>query len=211
MKRRILGTAAAIIIAFAGGFFYNSRTSAAPAASQSSSAVAQSASLPASTGGSTSSTAADGKLQYYFPRADEAPEPVLAGIIGSAKTSVDTAIYSITDKRISDALIAAKERGVAVRVISDKDQSKSKYQKSLLDSLKKAGIPVKLNSHSGIMHLKVTIVDKSVATTGSFNYTKSAETENDEVFVVLRDPAAARDFDTEFSSMWADTKNYSDF
>lgn len=38
--------------------------------------------------------------------------------------------------------------------------------------------------------------------------TKDAETANDEIFVVLRSTTAARDFESEFSNMWADTQHY---
>jgi phosphatidylserine/phosphatidylglycerophosphate/cardiolipin synthase-like enzyme len=150
-------------------------------------------------------------VQYYFPRAGQAPEPVLVSLINSAKTSVDMAIYSFTDTNIANAIIKDKKRGITVRVMSDKEESTNSYQKAVLTSLKKAGIPVKINKHSGLMHLKVTIVDKATATTGSFNYTKAAETENDEVFVVLKDATVAKNFDNEFSTMWNDTKNYSNY
>ena len=150
-------------------------------------------------------------VQYYFPRAGQKPEPVLVNIIDSAKSNVDMAIYSFTDKDIANALISAKKRGVTVRVISDRECSQEKSQKTVLDSLKNKDIPVKINSHTGIMHLKVTIADKNITTTGSFNYTHAAETENDEVFVVLDDPKIASNFDGEFTQMWDDTQNYKNF
>ena len=150
-------------------------------------------------------------MEYYFPRAGQAPEPVLLNLIKSAKSSVDMAIYSFTDTDISSALIAEKKKGITVRVITDRTEASGKYQKALLATLKKAGIPVKINSHSGLMHLKVTIVDKGTATTGSFNYTKGAETENDEVFVVVNNSTVAKNFDSEFVTMWNDTKDYKSY
>jgi phosphatidylserine/phosphatidylglycerophosphate/cardiolipin synthase-like enzyme len=150
-------------------------------------------------------------VQYYFPRAGQAPEPVLISLINSAKTSVDMAIYSFTDANIANALIKDEKRGVKVKLMSDKEESANSYQKALLATLKKSGIPIKINKHSGVMHLKVTIVDNKTATTGSFNYTKAAETENDEVFVVLNNATVAKDFDSEFNTMWNDTKNYSNY
>jgi phosphatidylserine/phosphatidylglycerophosphate/cardiolipin synthase-like enzyme len=152
-----------------------------------------------------------GSVSYYFPRAGQQPEPVLTGLIGSAKSTLDIAIYSITDENIANAITDANKRGVAVRLISDKTESAGSYQKKLLGELKAAGIPIKINTHSGLMHLKVSIIDKSIATTGSFNYTKAAENENDEVFVVLNDAQAAQDFDVQFERMWNDTKDFKDF
>lgn len=159
----------------------------------------------ASSGVSGTNTA---KVEYYFPRAGQKAQPQLISIIDSSQKTLDIAIYSLTDSKIGAAITRAHQRGVAVRVITDREQASGQYQKSLLKALVKAGIPVKVDTHSGLMHLKVTIADRKIATTGSFNYTKSAEQSNDEVFVVLRDEKAAQDFDAEFETMWNDKKGF---
>jgi phosphatidylserine/phosphatidylglycerophosphate/cardiolipin synthase-like enzyme len=151
------------------------------------------------------------KVEYYFPRAGQDVQSQLISVINSADKTLDVAIYSFTDSKIGDAIIQANQRGVTVRVITDQEQAAGKTQKSLLKELVQAGIPVKENTHSGLMHLKVTIVDDKIATTGSFNYTKAAENTNDEVFVILRDETAAKDFETEFETMWNDKKRFTDF
>lgn len=168
------------------------------------SAVPASAALTPSQNGSEAE-------QYYFPRAGQKAQPELLQIIGSSKKTLDVAIYCFTDQDIASALIQAKKRGVAVRLISDHDQSTIKTQKNILNSLKKAGIPIKVNSHSGIMHLKITIADQAIATTGSFNYTKSAETVNDEVFIVLKSADAAGKFENEFERLWNDKKAFASY
>jgi phosphatidylserine/phosphatidylglycerophosphate/cardiolipin synthase-like enzyme len=159
----------------------------------------------------SSASSSSNTIEYYFPRAEQDPKTALIDVIDSAKSSLDVAIYSFTDTDIANAMAADKKRGVTVRVVTDKTESGTKYQKAALKILKSAGIPIKINKHSGLMHLKVTIADKIVATTGSFNYTKAAETKNDEVFVVLNDAVTAKDFESEFSTMWADTKAYADY
>jgi phosphatidylserine/phosphatidylglycerophosphate/cardiolipin synthase-like enzyme len=150
-------------------------------------------------------------LTCYFPREGQAPAPALINVIKSAKKSLDMAIYSFTDTSIADAVIADKKRGVTVRVVTDKTEAQNSYQKAVLNSLKKAGIPVKLNTHQGLMHLKVTVVDGSICTTGSFNYTAAAENQNDEVFIVVNNAATAAKFEAEFERMWNDAKNYTNY
>lgn len=157
------------------------------------------------------SNSGSGTTEFYFPRAGANAQAQLIKIISSAKKSLDIAIYSLTDKQIASAVTAAHGRGIAVRIISDKEQSQGQYQKGLLRGFMKAGIPVKINSHSGLMHLKVTIADQKTVTTGSFNYTKSAQQKNDEVFVVLNDEKSAQQFETEFSRMWNDSSEYVNF
>lgn len=147
-------------------------------------------------------------VEYAFTRADQHPEKVLIDVINSAKGTLDIAIYSITHPDIVAAIRDAKKRGVAVRVITDKAKSEGKAQQEALKILGSAEIPTKVNSHNGLMHLKVTIADKKVVTTGSYNYSKPASTTNDEVLAVIREEGAANTFSDQFEKMWNDTKNF---
>jgi phosphatidylserine/phosphatidylglycerophosphate/cardiolipin synthase-like enzyme len=152
--------------------------------------------------------AANDQIQYAFTQADQHPEKMLVDVIDSAKSSLDIAIYSLTQKDIVAAILNAKKRGVAARIITDHQEAQNKSQAEALKKLKAAGIPIKQNKHSGLMHLKVTIADKSVLTTGSFNYTAAASTTNDEVLMVVHDAKMATEWDAQFERMWADTKGF---
>ena len=135
----------------------------------------------------------------------------LINVINSANSTLDIAIYSLTKDDIVAAIAAAKARGVAVRIISDKEELGNQYQAQELDSLSADGIPIKINHHSGLMHMKVTIADDKVVTTGSYNYTDEATYENDEVLVIIHDPTAAQDFETQFQRMWSDNSGFEDY
>lgn len=148
------------------------------------------------------------QIRWAFTQAEQHPEKLLIEVIQSAQKTLDIAIYSLTHPDVVAAIKEAKKRGVDVRVITDKIQSGGKSQKEALKILGSAGIPIKINSHSGLMHLKVTIADGKVATTGSFNYSKSASTTNDEVIMVLPNEDIAEAFSKEFDAMWSDTKGF---
>jgi len=135
-------------------------------------------------------------------------EKLLIEVIKSAKSTLDIAIYSLTDPDIVGAIKDAKKRGVNVRIITDKQQAAGKTQTEALKLLGSAGIPIKINSHSGLMHLKMTIADKKIATTGSFNYSKAASESNDEILVVIRNADVAKNFTAEFEKMWNDKKRF---
>lgn len=151
----------------------------------------------------------DSSVSVYFPRAGQDAEGKLIQEIGSAEKTLDVAIYSFTDKKVAKAIADDQERGVAVRMISDKECSGTSSQKACLKIVKEAGIPVKINSHSGIMHLKVSIIDGLSVTTGSYNYTVSAQEKNDENLVVIANETVAGEYEEEFDRMWNDAKNYS--
>ncbi|WP_276352628.1 phospholipase D-like domain-containing protein [Cohnella caldifontis] len=135
-------------------------------------------------------------------------QKLLIDVIGSAKSTLDIAIYSLTEPGIVAAIRDAEKRGVSVRIITDRQQAGGKTQTEALKLLGSAGIPIKINKHSGLMHLKMTIADSKVGTTGSFNYSKSAMNENDEILMAVRDERAARSFAQQFESMWNDAKRF---
>jgi len=166
---------------------------------------------PSSTQFSTAQPPPSGtQVEYFFTKAQQHPEQVIESHINSAKSTLDIAIYSLTKKDIVDAIVSAKKRGVNVRIITDRIEAKSKAQEIQLQLLKSTNIPIKENTHSGLMHMKVSIIDKSVVTTGSYNYTQAASTENDEVLVVIHDPGIASKWGDEFQLMWNDTEDYTD-
>jgi phosphatidylserine/phosphatidylglycerophosphate/cardiolipin synthase-like enzyme len=150
----------------------------------------------------------DNNIEYYFSKDNGKPDQELIKVIKGAKSNLDIAIYSITKQTIADAILNAKNSGVKVRLITDRQESKTKAEAKELAELKAAGIPIKINTHPGLMHMKVTIADKSIVTTGSYDYTDAATKDNDEVLVILHDTKAAQKFESEFDKMWDDTKNY---
>jgi phosphatidylserine/phosphatidylglycerophosphate/cardiolipin synthase-like enzyme len=95
-------------------------------------------------------------------------------------------------------------------VISDRYQT-SGLQKQALDSMAAAGIMIKLNRTQGSMHLKMSIIDKTIVTLGSYNYTQSGSKYNDEVLTVIKDPEAISGCIRQFEDMWKDNKNYSNY
>ena len=59
-------------------------------------------------------------VSYYFARVTPNVDQQLISVINSSKSTLDIAIYSLTKKTIVDAIIAAKNRGINVEIITDK-------------------------------------------------------------------------------------------
>jgi phosphatidylserine/phosphatidylglycerophosphate/cardiolipin synthase-like enzyme len=131
--------------------------------------------------------------------------------IEAAKQELLVAVYAFTSDDLASALVQAKKRGVAVHVVVDRefdrvnDNSKGKF----LDAQK---IPVRrisgLNAKSGekdpgLMHQKFAVVDRRIVFTGSYNWTHSAETRNDENLLVFRDAnPLAEEYRKAFFRLW---------
>ena len=116
--------------------------------------------------------------------------------IGQAKERVQMQAYLFTDRRIANALLAARKRGVEVEVIGDAAQQRAGGLPHL-KALDRAGARVYLNGALAAAHDKIVIVDgasdAAVVITGSYNFTQAAQAKNAENVVVLSGNRAVTD------------------
>jgi hypothetical protein len=74
---------------------------------------------------------------------------------------IDTIMFRITDRRHSDAMIAARKRGVPVRIITEPLQyrDRKRYLHAVnVDKMYMAGIKLRHRAHRGSLHQKTTIL-----------------------------------------------------
>lgn len=124
----------------------------------------------------------------------------LRELIGSARTSIDVCVFTIADNRLSDELIAAHKRGIALRILSDND--KQHDAGSDINQIQRSGIPVRLDNSPYHMHHKFAVFDGRLLANGSFNWTRSATVNNDENLVVTDDANLMRMFANQFEILW---------
>jgi len=124
----------------------------------------------------------------------------IVSLIESARQFIDVCVFTITDDRISDALLAAKRREVALRVITDDDKSFDRG--SDIDRLRSQGIAVRMDRTDYHMHHKFALFDKSLLLTGSYNWTRSASKHNEENFIISGDQRFVVAFDDLFERLW---------
>ncbi len=123
------------------------------------------------------------------------PAAAVVQVIAGARKTVLVQMYALTSRRIVSALVNAKRRGVDVRAIVDRRQlDEDRSDTSAVARLASGGVPVLVDTVSGLMHNKIMIVDGATVITGSFNYTWSAEHKNAENLLVIHDPALAAEY-----------------
>jgi phosphatidylserine/phosphatidylglycerophosphate/cardiolipin synthase-like enzyme len=123
--------------------------------------------------------------------------------IKSAKSNIRVMAYSFTAPDIMRALIAAKNRGVDVKIVIDKEGNTNRSSRAAINLVTNAGIELRTNDSYKIQHDKVMIIDDSSIQLGSFNYTASAERYNSENAVVIRNqPELAREYLNHWRSRW---------
>jgi phospholipase D len=115
--------------------------------------------------------------------------------IDGARSTIRVQMYSLTLQEIVNALLTARRRGIDVRLIVDFGQFRQDRNDSLrIASLASAGVPVLVDTVSGLMHNKVMVIDSETVLTGSFNYTWGAEHWNAENLLEVRDRALAAEY-----------------
>ena len=112
--------------------------------------------------------------------------------------------YSFTSAPIAKALVDAHKRGVKVEIVLDKSQRTEKY--SGADFVAHAGIHTYIDAKHAIAHNKIMIIDGKTILTGSFNFTKAAESSNAENLLVINDPQLA----TQYTANWKAHQEHSE-
>lgn len=135
---------------------------------------------------------------YFSP--GESCREIIIKQIAAAITRIKICVFTISDDRISNAILTSHKRGVEVRVITDND--KSLDMGSDIHQLVKSGISVKMDSTPNHMHHKFMVVDDKALTTGSYNWTLSAARFNHENILVTQDAGVVKSFLKEFEQLW---------
>jgi phosphatidylserine/phosphatidylglycerophosphate/cardiolipin synthase-like enzyme len=120
--------------------------------------------------------------------------------IQSVRSSLKICVFTISDDRITQAILQAHRRGVAVRILTDNEKLFDKG--SDIRELLAAGIPVRVDQTSNHMHHKFALLDNQTVLTGSYNWTRSAARYNHENLVVTNQQTLVQDFGREFDRLW---------
>lgn len=140
-----------------------------------------------------------GQLEAHFSPGEGPLESILL-LLEQARSSADVCVFTITDDRITRALLQAHQRGLRVRVISDGD--KSFDPGSDVRRLAESGVPVRLERSEAHMHHKFALFDRTRLLTGSYNWTRSAAQVNYENVLISTDPRLVLPFCRVFDELW---------
>jgi len=117
-----------------------------------------------------------------------------------AKKTMNVCVFTITDDKIADILVQHHKNGVNVRIITDNETSAS--QGSDIQTLRNAGIPVRMDDTPYFMHNKFCVIDDQLLLSGSYNWTSSAYSKNNENIIVTNNEKLLKQFDKYFEELW---------
>ena len=120
--------------------------------------------------------------------------------IDKAEQSLLICVFTISDDNITQSILNAHKRGLAIKIITDNDKSMDRG--SDVRRLASEGINVKIDMTRHHMHHKFAIRDNKALLTGSYNWTRSAEVYNQENFIITKEKYLIKSFRKEFDKLW---------
>lgn len=135
---------------------------------------------------------------YFTP--GEACLGAVLELLRDANDSLDICVFTITDDRISREIEAAHRRGVRVRIVTDDE--KAHDLGSDIARFERAGIAVREDRSPHHMHHKFVVADGRRLLNGSYNWTRSAASQNQENVVVTDEPRLVEAFQAEMERLW---------
>jgi phosphatidylserine/phosphatidylglycerophosphate/cardiolipin synthase-like enzyme len=138
---------------------------------------------------------------YFMPQDGKIAEKRVASLFEKAHQSIKIAIYTFTNRKFLRSLKKVARKGVKISIIADYESNKNSLHHSIIPQLRKLrNVKVKLlkgksrGKYSGIMHIKLFIIDDTIVGFGSANYTYSAFYKNYEILYINDDWTFTRKF-----------------
>ena len=137
-------------------------------------------------------------------------------VLKDAKKTIDVTSFDLNLPSVVNALVDAKKRGVAVRVVTDEtngtqtlkaSDSASGEQEDTLKTFSDAGIPVVDGGRSnGLMHNKMIIVDGATLFMGSWNMSYNDTFRNDNNLLKITDKTLIANYQAKFNELFVDKR-----
>ncbi len=143
----------------------------------------------------------DTPIDIYFSP-DDNVQANFVELVNNAQHSIYFMAFSFTADEIGKAVRARAQEGVTVAGVMETEQVNSNIGTEF-DPFKQAGLDVFRDGIEGQMHHKVMVIDQNIVIFGSYNFTNSAETRNDENLLVVYNEDIAAQFIAEFQRVYA--------
>jgi phosphatidylserine/phosphatidylglycerophosphate/cardiolipin synthase-like enzyme len=135
-------------------------------------------------------------LKVFFSPGCEKP---LIEAIKKTQSKLDISIYCFTNKDLANVLVELHEKNLPIRILADSSQFETSMA---LKYLLARGFYVKLTDRMN--HNKFLIRDNTLVATGSYNYTKNAETWNYEnLLFIENEDSIIQEYIIYFENLWS--------
>jgi len=152
------------------------------------------------------------RAMVAFGPEDLAAERLVLETIADARQSIRVAAFAFSSPAIVDALVAAAQRGIDVRLVVDHGHNVVRDPKRIgrdaLDAVTRAGAEARTNERHRLHHDKFMVIDGRHVQTGSYNYAVSANRNSENVLVVRDDAALAARYLAHWTRRYDEGRRY---
>jgi DNA uptake protein ComE-like DNA-binding protein len=139
----------------------------------------------------------------------------LPELLSTASSSIEVCMFHIAAAsqthptfRLLEALRAAHQRGVIVRVLLDSDTKTDPYHSTVINAhakrfLTEAGIACRSDSSFRLLHSKFLVVDRSLVILGSHNWSAGSYFHFDDLTLAISSAELATQLSTRFEGLWS--------
>ena len=143
-------------------------------------------------------------VESYFAPEDGVADEIISEI-EAARERIRFMAFVFTSDEIAHAMVERAEAGVVVQGVMESRHVNGQYDE--YRRLKRAAHDVLLDGNAYSMHHKVIIIDDETVILGSYNFSQSAETANDENVLIIHDQDVADLFVQEFGRVYERARN----
>ncbi len=141
----------------------------------------------------------------------------LSDAFDKAEGRIDMAMFHVAmpaenhpTRLLVDKLINAKNRGVEVRVLLDRDRKEDVYKSTIinlnaLEALKAGGIDARFDTEDKLLHSKFLVLDSKIAVVGSHNWSAGSYFNYDDISMVINSESFAQELRQRFEQLWTTT------
>ena len=126
--------------------------------------------------------------------------------VENARETIDLEAFHFSNKRLAKALIRAKDRGVRVRAVLDKENREKANSKA--GFVADAGVSVRIDTQHRTAHNKVILIDRKTVVTGSLNFDGHADRENAENTLILTSEKLTELYRRDFEKHWGHSDDF---
>ena len=149
---------------------------------------------------------------------DEGYHTRVRKLLSTARDRIDLAMFFVAapspshpSRQLLERLVEAKEAGVAVRVLLDRDREEDPYGSRIINAdaiafLSERGVPLRVDREDRLLHSKFVAVDKRIAVVGSHNWTAGSFFRYHDISLALTGPELAQALHDRFEKLWTEAQ-----
>jgi phosphatidylserine/phosphatidylglycerophosphate/cardiolipin synthase-like enzyme len=127
-------------------------------------------------------------------------------LYNAESSRIEALMYRITDRRHADAMIAARQRGLVVRVLTEPQEYRNPsylWDSWNVDRMYMAGVEVRIRAHQGLNHGKLVLLySQAMSIFGSSNWTSASTSSQHEHNYFLKDASVFTYLRQQFLRKW---------